>query len=441
MLYQFYLTGAKKYWLLSASALGIGFHTHPSFVVLLVCYIPVIWNKRDQLSLTLFLSAVCLFLLPLLPYIFDQLVYGMRDFERWLARNQSLEQIKTTGKTLSEQNWWQHWLGTARSLLITGPQRINDFVYFYTPKLGVYMGYFYMTLMSLVAIGTLVLLNDKRLRKYYFLAVTALLLAVLLVTLLRSFTPFYMVFSLTPVLAGLFAVAVYRLFQHFKLARVIIMTLLFCLGFIPYFAVHKASKNHQINLGPVMDITQKTPENWLHSKYTLDVLKVSESRVLSTVFFKVQLAGIKTNQQQTLFLMHKSFWDLIKKQPDYWLSPSWGLSTQHQNHATHNGLNLVAFDPYIHPPRSNITLGSRQLLEKTVMTTNAPFLILTNVLPANMTFSVNDVTANGEPVKLVVENAANRLYHCPSCSSQAVTWQFNLETNYAQGIDINTLPE
>lgn len=469
MLYQFHLTGMTKYWCLAALALGLGFHSHPSFMVLLVFYMPVIWSKKHPLNISLISLAAGLFLLPLLPYVFDQLAHGMTDLDRWLSRNQNLEEIRTTGKTISAQYWWQHWLGAVNSLLVTGPQRINHFVHFYTPNLGIYMWCFYMIAMFLVAVGTLLLFKNKQLRKLYILTVTAFLLAVLLVTLMRSFTPFYMLLSLTPILAGLLAVAVYHLFEHLKIARTILMALLFCLGFIPYFTVHKASKNHQISLGPVMNVTQKTPENWLHSNYTLDVLKVSESRALSTIFcdksivlngpfatvidmtagatlnffcddFKIQLAGSKSNEQQALFLMHKSFWDLIEKQPDHWLSPSWGLAN-HQNHMAHSGLNLVPFNPYVHPPRTNTTLESKQLFKKTVATFNAPFLILTNVLPANMTFSVTDITANGEPVKLVVENAANRLYHCPLCNDQAVTWQFSLETSYAQGIDINTLPQ
>ena len=70
-------------------------------------------------------------------------------------------------------------------------------------------------------------------------------------------------------------------------------------------------------------------------------------------------------------------------------------------------------------------------------TPNLKHVILSNVLPFNVQFKVDEVTANGLPVELLVANAANRLYHCDRCQSRPITWRMTLTTNDINAIDIN----
>lgn len=471
MLYRFYLTAAIKYWLLAALTMGLGFHAHPAFLVMMVFYLPVTWKRKQDISVKIIAWAFGIFLLPLLPYLWDQLFNGMLDLDRFNSRNLEADQIRATGGTLTEQTWFTHWLNNMSALLIRGPQRIIEFVDYHVPNLGFYMRWIYVIVMSVVIMGVLLLIKEfKACYKGFVLGIGGLLLAMLIVTFLRSFTPYYMLLSLTPVLTGLFAFAAYQVLKYSVGIRLLYLFLLFCLGLIPYFAFHKAVKHHQFSLGPVMNINQKLPEDWVLNKSTLDSVSIAESNHIASYFcekstiingpfapvvdfiggviFKfycensqIQLGGAISGSQQGLFLMHKSFWDSIDKQPESWLSSSWGLTEKYQNHSSHAGLDIQPFSPYVHPPRSNTAVGSQQIITKELVTKDAPFLILTNVLPANMVFSVTEISANNQPVELVVANAANRLYHCSGCGNKAVTWQFSLKTNYAKGIDINTLPE
>ncbi len=470
MLYRFSRTGLSKYWMLSALAMGVGFHAHPSFLVLAVFFLPAMKQQRKHLSLKSLVLASALFLLPLLPFIIDQLIHGFPDYDRWVARNEGSDQIRATGKAVSDVSWWQHYIKNLFAILVEGPARILEFVHTHVPNLGLYMKYFYFTVMLTIGFGCLMMFKSPKLRKWFLMTFLGLMLILLLVTLMRSFTPFYMLLTLTPILSGLFALAAYALLKDFTAGRLACMFLLFCLGFIPYFAFHKAAKHHQINLGPVMNITQELPDNWMDSPETLDAMTVLESKKLSAFFCdkttvvngpfipvldftsgatlqfycaasQVHLGGTHNNPDQVLFLMHKSFWDAIDRPPDQWLSPSWGLSQSHQNHAPDMNFSLQPFDDYVHPPRSNTQLGPKQEKEVVINTQNAPYLIVSNTLPANMRFAVSNITANGLPVTLVVVNAANRMYHCQSCNQQKVSWQFTLTANDFSAIDINTLPQ
>lgn len=469
MLYRFSQLGKAKYWYWAALIFGLGFHAHPSFLVLIVFYLPVMWLCRAQLNFKMLLWAVLIFLIPWLPYLVDQIIHDFPDYLRIISHDVLQDQVKASGKAVLEQpHLLQHWLSNMASLLYGGPERIMQFVSAHLPNLGMLMRIFYCLIILVVGLGVVLLIKDRKPLKMASYVFLALAVALLLITVLRSFTPYYMLFSVTAVFHGLFALAAYRAVQYHSALLYLLMLMLLTVGLLPQYALQHASQSSHVNLGPVMNINQQTSVQLLSKDVSLDALTVKESRAVSQLFcdqsstingpmaavldftggatlqffcadFDVQLGGVRASSQQAFLLMHQSFWTALKQQPAKWVSASWGLSRQYENHTPNTGMNFEPFDNYVHPPRSLQVFGDYQDYSMTVTAESSKYLIISNILPANVQFKVSDISANGQAVELVLANATNRLYHCQQCQGDTIHWQIDLITNGLQAIDINTL--
>lgn len=240
------------------------------------------------------------------------------------------------------------------------------------------------------------------------------------------------------------------------------------MGFLPLWALQKTSVNHQVNFGPVMNVNTELAKDWVNQQDTLDLLSINESKSIASVFcdqvvvlngpfsvvldvtaaaplhyfcedFALILGGKSQQGSKSVYMMHKSFWKQIEQEPENWISASWGLTTRYQNHGPVQGLRPVVFDDYIHPPRSNHKVKPVKTHQLELVAKQFGPLSISNMLPFNVQFRVDKITANNLPVELVMANAANRLYHCTECQNEPVTWRLSLTSNDINVIDINSL--
>ncbi|WP_223788270.1 hypothetical protein [Marinicella meishanensis] len=470
LLLRFVQSGRLSHWYCAALVAGLGFHAHPSFLVLMVFGGPVIWYRHAALTWRAYWVAGLLFLLPLLPYLVDQLLHQFPDWQRLSQREATADQLKATGGAIEQPAWWQRLWLTVYSLLVTGPQRIVQFVVVHKPGLGQWMTGLYGLVVLGLLMGLWRLYFKPTHRRWFGGLLVGLLLGVVLVTSLRSFTPFYMLLTLTPLLAGLMALSLHALVAAYRPLLGVFTVALLLLGIGPMVAFHQASTNQQINLGSVMNVIEQPAPDWWQSHNTLDAITLQDSHDLSTLFCgqnsvvngpyaavlemtggalvhffcpqqQLQLGGVKKDHDQAVFIMHKSFWDRLSRGPEQWVTPSWGLTTGHQNHAPQTAVTLVPFDDYVHPPRTNMAAGEVTAETQTIATTNAPYLVISHLMPTQMRFAVDAVKANGQVQKPVVQNAVNRVYHCADCGAGPVSWQVDYRANDPTAIDFNTLPQ
>lgn len=470
MLYRCWQHGHVRHWYAAALVLGLGFHAHPSFLVLVVFFGPVLWRRWSGLSWRVWAFTALLFCLPLLPYLVDQWLNHFPDWQRFSQRDVTVDQIKAAGGAVEQPAWWQRLALTLGSLLVAGPQRVMAFVLEHKPSLGQLMTGLYWSVMLLVLMGAWRLLMRPTHRQWLGVMFAGLLLGMLGVIGLRSFTPFYMLLSLTPLLAGMMALCVHALATGYRSLLIAITLACLLLGSIPTLAFHQAYKHRQINLGPVMNVIEQPAADWLQGQNTLDAISLAEGRAASTLFcdqssvvngpfaavldmtsaalvhffcdqYQLQLGGASTGQDQAVFIMHKSFWDRLQRGPEQWLTPSWGLTTHHQNHAPNTAVQLQPFDDYVHPPRTAMPVGEETSHTEWVESTDAPYLVITYLMPTHIRFKVDSVQANDQPLTPVMQNAVNQVYHCVDCGDGAVTWQIKYRTNHANAIDLNTLTQ
>ncbi|TDR20344.1 glycosyltransferase family 39 protein [Marinicella litoralis] len=471
MLYRYYQRGDIKYGLWSALVLGLGFHAHPSFLVLVVFYVPLIWHSKHPVAFSHLLIAVLLFLLPLLPYLIDQVINGFPDWTRFLQHDSLQNQIKASGSALhADTHILLHFWQNLKAVLFGGPDRIITFVAAGSPQMGLCLAWLFglVVVTSLLGIGW-IMSGSTQFRKGLVHGSIWVLCALFLLTALRSFTPFYMLLPIIALVHGILALGFYQVISGLKNAWHLCLPMLFVpLVVLPFWALQKAAVNGQVNFGSVMNVNVEMSDDWTKQQNTLDLMSINESQPIADYFcdqsvtlhgpftavldvtaavplyfycdqFGLILGGQFKPAYKSIFVMHKSFWDQTGLVPQQWLSPSWGLTEGHQNHNSAQGLSLPVFNDYVHPPRSNHQLKAVKTHQLEIQSKASSYLVLSNMLPFNVQFAVKNITANHRPVELVVANAANRLYHCADCQSEPVTWRISLSTNDINVIDINTL--
>ncbi|MGJ8662926.1 MAG: hypothetical protein ACSHWU_04705 [Marinicella sp.] len=471
VLFRFHLTQKIKYWYWAALIFALGFHAHPSFLVLVVFFLPVIWIHRSQLKISAWVLAFCIFIMPLLPYIWDQIAHGFPDYLRLMERDVLSDQIKASGKAVTDQiHWLPHWLSNLNALIISGPYRVIQFVASQSAIMGQVMLVLFLGVMLIIGLGAVLILQDNKYRRWLITGVSGLLLALLLITLLRSFTPYYMLFSVTALLQGVFALALYQVIKNRLVMTALLMMVLLTMNIIPIMMFKQASTNTHVSLGPVMNVNEALSSNWSVKGFSLDALTMQESAALSNLFcgksttvngpmtsvldftggatllfycedYQVQLGGVNHASTQTVMLMHRAFWQAAQLTPTKWVTPAWGLVKKHKNHSSDVSITLLPFDDYVHPPRSQTQLGEFQEYQFEITVAASDFLMISNVLPANVQFQVNEITADSGAIELLQANATNRLYRCQNCIGQDVKWQINLTTNGQQAIDINSFAQ
>ncbi len=469
VIYRCYQSSDSRYGLVSALVMGLGFHAHPSFLVLVVFYLPLIWQRKINLSIKFLALYALIFIAPLLPYLVSQAMTGWPDWDRMVLHDGLANQIKASGSALNnEVGLWLHWLQNLKAIIYGGPVRIFNFVADVSPLAGALLAGLGLAVALVSVIGLVMILKGLGgFRKHLLFMVMMLLSALFLLTLLRGFTPFYMLLPLTALFHGIWALGFYVAISHMKQQLLYVLFGGFLLiGLLPIWAIQKAGIHDQINFGVVMDVNAEQPDGWIKNNDTLDVLTIQQSRELAEFFcgqsvilngplsvvidvaaavpmeffcdeYDLRLGGKAADLSRSVFVMHRSFWQYIEAQPVQWITSSWGSIERHHNSGHMMPIPPAVFDDYVHPPRSEHILKPIETHAIQLQTDQLRYLSVSNLLPFNVQFRVDKITANNTPVELVVANAANHLYHCQTCQEGPINWQLSITSNDIEVIDIN----
>lgn len=472
LLWRFIKTTQAKWLILSGLVLSLAIHAHITAAVLLVFYLPVLWQSRTQWRWTHLLLLFVLFCVPFLPYIMAQISDGFNDWHRWQALTQAGDELKT-GAVVEAESLLSALMGNLYALLIGGPQRMVGFVASVWPLAATIMLLLLSGLMATAVFNWIYAAINHRHRlltkaKALLFVLGILLLLLTAITLLRSFTPFYMLLVFTPLLAFMWAWLLTAGGFYLRHQTGLLLLGIVLLGSIPIAALQKAAYSKQIHLGPVMNVRQTPDPNWQNNFETLDALTITDSRAWSDVLCadnvqlhgpgaflmdllsalplrlscpdrELLLGGLAQSEYQQLFLMHRSFWQAADLEPDRWLTPAWGLSKSIDVYNDYPALVPVAFDDYIHPPRSQRERQASQSINKQIRTEETSMLMVSHLLPFYSVTTVTEVTANDHKAKKVMANIGNQLYDCPACEPGPITWQIKLRTNDPTAIDMITL--
>jgi len=192
-------------WLLLIYSLAI--HAHPSTLILGVFIVYLLVKKWKKLNFNDLFLAALLFILPFIPYIYDQINSGFPDWQRVNSRL-SEDKTRTIIQRLSNFIF---------SLFYFGPLQIRNFIAMWNQLAGNLVFVIYGLSLFFGIIGTLKYVIGKYSNIYLvikFLSVFIVLCILLL--LLRSFIPFYMMLVLVPFMSIIIAFGLFQLFNQVK---------------------------------------------------------------------------------------------------------------------------------------------------------------------------------------------------------------------------------
>lgn len=469
-----YLRTLQPAWLLlSGLMLAVAVHAHVTALVLVVFYLPLLWGSKGHWRLVHLVATFGLFLLPFIPYLILQINDGFGDWQRWQALTQVADEMKT-GAQVQSENFISAWLGNLYALIVGGPQRLYGFVVSVSPFGGIMM----LFIMSGLLISTMgswiyhIVYNRKHMRTAWQMVLIGIVILGVLVaaiTVLRSFTPFYMLLVLAPLTAALWAwlLTAGGLFVFRKHLLVLLITIV-VLGVLPIGALQKATYDGQVHLGPVMNVRQVPSDNWQTNFETVDALTVADSQAWSEVLCQGQiqlhgpgallmdllsalprrlecpetnllLGGRAQLSHSQILLMHRSFWKKTLLKPDKWLTAAWGMSKNIEIYNEYEALMPVSFNDYIHPPRSLRERQAMQTFTKQIQSPEGAVIMISHLLPFYTVTQVTEVTANGLKAEKLMANIGNQMYDCPACESGPIDWQIKLRSNDPAAIDIIVL--
>lgn len=468
-LWQFNQSKHIGWFYLSGLLLALAMHAHMTALIAGVFYLPILWHMRHHLRFWHVFVAGLLFLVPFVPYMVSQWLDGMGDWIRWQALSREVDQARR-GLSGVDASFLFAFSGNLQALMVGGLQRMQGFVSSVWPTAGIV---FWVLLSSLVALAVgywgYSLLTKKGFRplqtKVFITAGALLLIGLAMITVLRSFTPFYMLFVLTPLLTFIWAWCLSLGGQLPHTLTVLSVSVLLVLGTLPVAALQKAVYDGQVHLGPLGNVRQAVNTDWQTDNNTLDALTVSQvddwatflcrqnSQVhgpgaalldlLSALPVKlvcpdnpVLLGGKPQAGYHQYLLMHRSFWAQSDRHPNQWITPAWGVSENIELINSHAALQAAEFDNYVHPPRSLRQQQSMQTVHKSFQSNHDSLVVVSHLLPFYTANNIKAVTANGHKVKKLMANIGNSLYYCAACEPGAVTWDFTLQSNDPAALDI-----
>lgn len=471
-LWQYHQSRQMGWLYLSGLLLALSMHAHVTALIVAVLYLPVLWRGYGDWRVRDVMWLGLLFTLPFMPYLWAQVLDGFGDWARWQALTQEVDQMRR-GLSAQKDSFMTALFGNVYALLVTGMHRIYGFV----ASVKAIWGSLFMCLVALLLAVIMTHWGYRLVRfrkplknqlKPLLLGIILLLLGVAMITALRSFTPFYMLFVLTPLLAFLWAwlLSVGGQLPIPVNAAVVIAVLL--LGALPILALQKAVYDDQVHLGPLGNVRQMINEDWQTDFNTLDALTVSDAEVwahylcqnriqlhgpgaavldllsalpvrLSCPDKTVYLGGKPQIGYQQVLLMHRSFWHAARREPDQWLTPAWGLTKDMTLHNQEPAFQPIDFNDYVHPPRQRRATQPVQTLTRQLYSDGQAILVISHLLPFYTQNSVLSVRANGHKAENIMANIGNSLYYCATCQSGPIQWQITLRSNDPQALDIMTL--
>lgn len=468
-LWQFVKTKQIGWLYLSGLVLAFSLHAHVTALIAAVLYLPVLWRLYGHWRYRHLLMVAVLFALPFVPYFWSQVLDGFGDWTRWQALTQDIDQMRR-GLAAQDESFLSALMGNLNGLLLGGVQRMQGFVASVWPLFGtVYWGLFFILSGIVLGHWSYRLWRDKskllNKLKPLLLAFVLLFVGLVLITALRSFTPFYMLFVLTPLLAFMWAWLLSVGGQSTPLLTYGLVLVLMVLSSLPILSLQKAVYDGQVHLGSLGNIRQDVDVGWQTDFNTLDALTVSDAEVwadflcqqavqihgpgalvldllsalpmrLSCPEKTVLLGGKPQQGYQQWLLMHRSFWDVTALQPDQWLTAAWGLSQNIELYNDHQALQAVDFNNYIHPPRQLREKQVADTLSKQIQSNQQAVLMVTHLLPFYTMNSIKSVTANGHKAQIIMANIGNSLYYCSACQSGPVDWRITVRSNDPEALDI-----
>jgi len=467
-----YLRTNRVGWLyLSGFMLSLAMHAHVTALIAVILYLPVMWQMKSHVRFRQLSITALLFLLPFVPYFISQFLDGWGDWARWQTLTQTIDQAKR-GLVATNESFLVAFIGNLQASVLGGLQRLQGFVASVWPILGV-MYWLLIWVLVLVASGHWIYRLSKGSHNHHpvkilMWALVLWLVGVALITALRSFTPFYMLFVLTPLLTFLWAWLLSVGGQLRSSLNWVVVAVIVVLGSFPVLSLQKAVYDGQVHLGPLGNVRQSVNNDWQTDHNTLDALTVADSDVLGDFLcrHKVQIHGpgaamldllsalpmrIACPQQsvllggkpqqgfQQILLMHRSFWDKISLLPESWVTPAWGVSENIVTNNEYQALQPVDFDDYIHPPRSLREKQTMQSFTKQFHSEKNSVLLITHLLPFYTTNYISEVTANGHKMEKLMANIGNSLYYCAACEPGPVTWQITFRSNDPAALDMMIL--
>lgn len=466
MMVRFHQSSELRYWYASVVFWVLGIHAHPTVAVIGLFYLPVIIFNRKYISFSALLPSLLIFILPFVPYFWHQIQTGFPDWVRFTELNATSDQAKATGSLVEQRHWLTHTFQNLQALFVKGPHRVFEIVNHHLGGVGMFwvVTWYFVALLGMT--GWLIMLIKRPLNmRVCGIAVFLGLLSLLLVSLMRSFTPFYMVLVLSPLCLGWVALGCMLWVRRHPSLLALLIVVITSSSLLMPAAWRHALENQQLNLGNTMNITDAAEPQWI-TQPTLDVISLQEHSEIAQAFcnsgavINGQLAApLETSSGVPLqwecghqnilmggvhaglpavFTMRSDFWDAAQISPLSWLTTHWGQTDQYQNLTPQSQWTFATFDGNTYPPRSHMAPGPMRKQVMIFEETSSTHLLISNILPNNIGMQVQEVKANQRKVTPLISNLSNLLYECKHCQSgEKIKWEISIKTNEAKAIDIN----
>ena len=447
-------------WLLLILSLAI--HAHPSTIILTAFIVYLVFKKWNDLKIYDLLLGVILFLLPFVPYLYDQISNGFLDFQRLSNKAASSEKL----------NPLQRLPNFIISLFYYGPLQIRNFICEWNVIIGnsVFAIYIITCITSVAGYIKYIIKSKQNLIHFIWGSVVFILLC-LMVLVLRSFIPFYMMLVLAPFILGGIAFGIFQIMVKKKLITIQLYCLiLFFINIFPMLALTKQANNQQFVLPNVSNIEIPAKFNKFDLTKSLDGISIINTTHIQNLLCddiyvhgpfsivldytsaipvsfscpqqNISLSGTQNSAEKHVFIMHKSFWDSTDIKPEGWLYPGLGFTTEFTNHSHSNAWQLAPFDAYKHPQRKGIEKKSKSIFEYTFSTHANSIIAMTNTLPFYISMNIESIEINNgelQPIKLI-NNTGNWLYQCENCLDQRkINWNIKISSEEKYAIDINEI--
>jgi len=447
-------------WLLLVLSLAI--HAHPSTVILGVFVLYFVIKKWKNINIKLISVGTIFFIVPFIPYIFDQMNNGFLDWTR----------IVTKVHVDNPYNIFQRLPNFIISLFYYGPLQIRNFIAMWSQIVGnVVFGFYLITLLFGVLGIVKFSLNNRSNFTFVIKALMVFLALCLMLLSLRSFIPFYMMLVLVPFMSFILAFGLKQFLHRLKKEYLFIMIVVFfILNLLPLIALTIQAQNKQFSLPNLSNIELPSGFSEIDLSNSLDGISVLNSKYLSPLLCNdiyvhgpfsivldynsaipvsftcpeqnIKLSGKQSTAENHVFIMHKSFWDVTTIQPENWLYQSLGTTHKFINHSKSDHWNLAPFDAYTHPQRKGIVKGPKTIYEFNFQAHSNSAIVITNTLPFYMYMRVESVEIVDKryTARKIMKNLGNWMYQCINCKEGIdIEWKIKVTTEEKNSIDINEL--
>jgi hypothetical protein len=470
-LVKYHTLKQAKYFIFAALALSLAIHAHPSTLILSLVLPFFIYKERKVLKFNTLIIAFLIFILPFLPYFYDQFLNGFSDLKR-LGNLSEFYQMRNhmAGNNNDGLSIFHRFPNFIMSLLYYGPLQIHHTIALNNSFMADLVLFCYLTLISISFIGMFVFMIKSKTNFYIIVRLLLIfILMCLMILSLRSFLPFYMVLVLVPVYTGIIAFGLWLTIQRFSSKFIFTITFLFFVfSLLPSLSIYYTYQNNQFEIHNTNEI-ESTPvfvnlkdmhgldglstlnlssfdqelcdEQFIHGPFTI-VLDYTGG--LPFHYFcpkhELNLGGVIKNDEKHIFIMHKSFWDKILIEPQSYVFNVFGYTHKFINHSQTKSWSFLPFDNYNYPPIRDFTSRTKTTLKYEFMTEGNTPIVITNIFPNFNLIKIENVSVNNLKVDPEIYNIGNWLYRCQTCQNSINnTWEITITSKNHQAIDINEI--